>query len=195
MSRLAAAVSGLILLATLALWVRSYWRLDEVSTRQRMIQHDAGAIVTFETLTSSWGGLKLSHHQYDHFASPLSPVSGPLLQWHDQPDPSPLVNRAPTILNKLYFSRYRQVAYHVSETERIDGVVVPHWFICLASAICPWIVLRRFLRSRQRMRAGLCNSCGYDLRATPDRCPECGAVAVAIDNGDGDLSRCPTPRS
>jgi hypothetical protein len=48
---------------------------------------------------------------------------------------------------------------------------VPYWFIVLLSAsACVWA-----WRRKQASRDGnLCPTCGYDLRASPGRCPECG---------------------
>jgi hypothetical protein len=38
------------------------------------------------------------------------------------------------------------------------------------------ILLRRMIADRKRIKPGFCADCGYDLRATPDQCPECGKV-------------------
>jgi hypothetical protein len=43
------------------------------------------------------------------------------------------------------------------------------------------IVLPRALRDEKRLRQNLCLHCGYDLRESSDRCPECGASTMPPD--------------
>ena len=59
------------------------------------------------------------------------------------------------------------------------AVFVPLWFVAVATAPAPLLWLKGRRRRKRREAGNLCVSCGYDLRATPDRCPECGAVPRA----------------
>ena len=45
------------------------------------------------------------------------------------------------------------------------------------AAVLPSVWIIRYRRRRRIIAAGCCAVCGYDLRATTGRCPECGAGA------------------
>jgi len=60
---------------------------------------------------------------------------------------------------------------------------LPYWLIALMAAFLPiyWLInFKRMRTLKKRINGCFCISCGYDLRATPDRCPECGKAVEKV---------------
>jgi len=72
-------------------------------------------------------------------------------------------------------SRWRYFA----DNEVDRSAEVQTWWVVLVVGALPAVrvlrVVRRY-KTLRRVNAGLCLRCGYDLRATPGRCPECGTA-------------------
>ena len=95
-------------------------------------------------------------------------------RWHYEAQ-----SRRPGVIGGLTVFRLRHEnlpSTKPGETMTATVIVLPLWLPLLLTSILPTIAMLRWRRAHRRLAAGRCRHCGYDLRASPDRCPECGAV-------------------
>jgi hypothetical protein len=94
-----------------------------------------------------------------------------------------LPRRWPARWQWLGFDAYRSTFRHYLPLPpaAVYGLAVPYWFVSLllgAGLVRSAARWRRVRQTDRRTAAGQCPACGYDLRFSPDRCPECGTAAV-----------------
>ncbi|MEA2735244.1 MAG: hypothetical protein QOE14_1695 [Humisphaera sp.] len=159
----AAAVSLVLCAATLAWWVRSCWVSETIGRVGE---------VNVVVLDSVSGTLCLGVTRAD--PENEEPGPRPYYVWHTAParTSSPGIVSGGTLVR--FGARVRMSGF--------GWVVVPHWVLVLTTLPGACLSLGRMRRSilaKVRRNYGHCPACGYDLRATPDRCPECGAVSEA----------------
>jgi len=185
---LAAALSAVLCVGACALWARSYQVGDRLY-RSRWRVDGLAASESAHWLLVGRGGLGVAHRwqrvavRRPRDVDPFKPLAArPESSWlTDRPpaDPAGTVDGG-GIARRLGFS-YVDLPMSASfaatgTTGGYRAWVVPLWSVALAFAVPPawWLARRR--TARRRGQRGLCRRCGYDLRASPGRCPECGAA-------------------
>jgi hypothetical protein len=174
------AVSLLLCVAVCVLWVRSYsycdyWQAsEEGKCRIRYLVSDSGQIGHYEY---SWDsgipvpGLPLKDERWDYHRASAGAAVLPFpgkresvwgFAWG--------VTRKHTLRGRFDYS---------GPAITVESWM-PYWALATVMAVLPLLWARsrwRRSRARSRQNEGFCPACGYDLRASPERCPECGAVA------------------
>ena len=153
-----------------SLWVRSHWASDEIAFL--VGRHDV-------LFVSGVGAFRLTW--YSDRPIRLEPgwtVIAPSPQ-------SPLELCSYQLLG-IGFDYGDDYAVAGFPRQRHRTLVLPYWFTTTLAAL-PAILWSATLikRLRRRSRPDHCRSCGYDLRVTLGRCPECGTWAQPIPVDEG----------
>jgi hypothetical protein len=72
---------------------------------------------------------------------------------------------------------YTEIRTQTQELAVGRAIWLPYWFLLLPCTIFPLLSTRHWFIARRKQdltAQNRCPVCGYDLRATPTRCPECG---------------------
>jgi hypothetical protein len=169
---IAAHVASVVLcLASATMWLRSYRWVDA--------WHVAfgRTWVDFDTSAGGFGLLITVCHDPEDAAWPTTQI-----------------HRLRTRQDRITeYWRIRRFSFGFLPQEDVPSyysINAPLWAVMLISLCPPALTLavrwRTRSRMRYRMRQHLCLRCGYDLRATPDRCPECGTLVPARQNNKRD---------
>jgi hypothetical protein len=192
---LAAVLSLVLFVATVVLWLRSYLVAD---LAQCFKHHSPNSLLDIEesyNVSSGNGGLCFEWGRTD-FA------------YRDAGEAAQMRRQSGYVFDSRYRLNYSKTArwyggtlYDNNYDHRFAGFALrswrdtptsPYggWGMCVpwvalsaASALLPGSFLRQTMRRRRderRRHMKLCLACGYDLRSTPDCCPECGAVSRSV---------------
>jgi hypothetical protein len=170
---LVSALSAVLCLVAAVLWVRSYWVNDNWVRDEPGWRMGVG---------SARGQVAWRHVTY----TPGTPVQFSGAPGYQAFTITSSAGMSMAMPGSWSFAGFRGNHFHMtagrppgpSGSIVVEEFTVLLWAPLLTTGVFPALWLLLWVRRRSRTPAGCCPNCGYDLRATPDRCPECGAVSA-----------------
>jgi hypothetical protein len=157
------AISPFIFVASVSLWAISYYRLGYISHNSpgRVDPH-RGIEIDLAALSGQF-----------ILARENSYVDPPDLGWHRH-----LLTLGESVGHYSHLVRYRWnlLGFSYADCEFGSILTIPIWMILAFATVLPAAQLIAWRRRKKLVDTNHCVTCGYDLRATPERCPECGTV-------------------
>jgi hypothetical protein len=168
---IASALSLLLGMATVVLWVRSYWTGEFVIWSRLVLPDDPESdfvkMDRYYAIDVGDGTGCFVVGLDDTWAQPHAPMPG----WQYQPA-SPPFN-----YHVEFSSLWERLGFYWGDgPDGLTDLAVPCWTIAGIFAVAPAMQVVLYRRGRRDRKTHHCSACGYDLRATPDRCPECGTA-------------------
>jgi hypothetical protein len=177
--------SLLLSLAVGWLWVRGYTSYDDLGVVTTSKTADYRADRHF-ALGSDVGGLTWKVTTYE-WTTPKAVASAWMPEgtsfWRNvlEAEPRPTFIVASDRLGGFNIRHDRSAAFDPEKiySWRKTEVRTPMWFVLFVVAgpaiVRSVLLLASRVKQGRRRRAGFCPTCGYDLRASREQCPECGA--------------------
>jgi hypothetical protein len=168
-------LSLLICIATAAVWIRSYFVGDNWVWYEQECQN------CYNTIRSGRGWIRYGWTDMTMMTG-INPPAG-----HFALKPAEALYPFGVAWGNDKIPGYR---YYGHSTALVVDVAYAIPFAI--TAMLPSIWLLSYRRRRRRARVGLCKVCGYDLRASPARCPECGTCSSTAVQAEARTTITPT---
>jgi hypothetical protein len=159
--RFGSVLSLVLMIAAMVLWVRSYVTEDLVAYNRQGI----GSL----SMWSRDGRLSLWRDRYVEAGILKQRRAG----WQYETAPMKKPGRWPD-------GNSGRLGFVIERDSRgqdlYRAVAIPWWAVTALLGIAPSVTVWRWAGRRNQRMLGLCEVCGYDLRASHERCPECGTA-------------------
>jgi hypothetical protein len=177
----ATIISAVVFTAVILLWLRSYWR----DTGFNYVTYDGAGYIAVPPPTSSFsltisrGGLWYRCWEPPPTDVPSHPLKAVWSVYSYEPVcGKPPYSYLPGSPDNPDTWRLGFAYGYISSMYDDRALRLPMWLPAIVFALLPGIAGWAFARRFRRRENGLCTFCGYDLRASPGRCPECGQFPV-----------------